>query len=216
MIILLLNGYVGDDSFDFAGASSKDYKFKWDKKLTAYTFQPTCQEDADDIFRQNGSLWQLSALCDGVNNDQAPAGAQVSVPKTALPARYYATLDPDEQAELAHSCGITHAKESYGRQRLMELLEAYYLGAGMQRTNPARAAELVKVHATPAPQPVSITAEAIPIVVAPDIRTTTESFGAGAGSFSVNVDHVPTQATAVPAKPKRKYVKNPRGPLVAV
>lgn len=215
MIILLQYGYCGDETFQFAGQSSKEYLFKWDKKLTAYTFRPTCQEDADDIFKQNGTMWQLTALCDGPNNDETPTAAVVKgAPKPSLPARYYADLDADELAEMARSSGIADAKETDGKPLLMRVLGAYFLGAGLMRENPARAAELVKTRATPPPVP---------------LASSVETFGTGEGKIDVVVDRLqtvpisaksftempPAAISGATGKPVRKYVKNPRGPLVA-
>lgn len=195
MTILLLNGYVGDQTFDFSGVSGKEYKFVWDKAEGVYKFRPANQDDANDIFRQNGPVWQISAMTDGENNDAAvTSGGYKAAPKTALPTRYFRDLDADELAEMARSNGIAAAHENYGKPRLIELLEAYFLGVGMLREQPKRAAEMVATLATPPnPAPVSITAADIPIVTrtaepAPEISEAT-------------------------GKPKRKYVKNPRGVL---
>lgn len=167
MTILLLNGYVGDDSFYFAGSSSKEYMFKWDKKLTAYTFRPTCQEDADDIFKQNGTLWNITARCDGAANDETPMNSAPTV-KTALPARYYKDLDTDELVDMARSpdVGMMDAKVSDGKLMLLRLLGAYFQGAGLLRGSPEAAAAKIKAVATPpvvVPEPVSITSSDIPI-----------------------------------------------------
>jgi len=169
MTILILNGYVGDETFYFAGASSKEYLFKWDKVLTAYTFRPSCQEDADDIFKQNGAMWNITAQCDGTNNDGAPAAAVPTV-KPTLAARYYRDLDADELAEMARSpdVGIMDAKESDGKPLLLRLLGAYFLGAGLLRENPLAAAAKLKAVATPPPAPVAVTAaDLTPVVPKP-------------------------------------------------
>lgn len=160
MTILLLNGYVGDDTFYFAGNSSKDYLFKWDKKLTAYTFRPTCQEDADDIFKQNGPMWHLTALCDGAATDATPASAPTtSAPttKTALPARYYKDLDADELADMARSPDVgIEANVADGKPMLLRLLGAYFQGAGLLRASPEGAAAKIKAVATPPAPPAPV------------------------------------------------------------
>ncbi len=196
MIILLLNGYVGDDTFYFSGNSSKEYLFKWDKALTAYTFRPTCQEDADDIFKQNGPMWQLTALCDGANNDATPASAPTV--KTALPARYYRDLEADELADMARSpdVGLMDSKESDGKPLLLRLLGAYFQGAGLLRENPAAAAVKIKAVATP-PEPVSITAADIsitPVLPNPVVRT-------------VSGPATPPSADITPRKKRRPVAK---------
>lgn len=194
LTIILQWEYCGDPVFQFAGASGKEYPFQWDKALTQYVFTPECQEDADDIFRQSGQMWRLSALCAGER--EPTAKTKTGVPKPSLPARYYRDLDADELAEMARSNGIAFATESAGKPRLMELLEAYFLGAGMQREQPKRATEMVQTLATPpSPAPVSITAADIPIVAQADEPPSPEI----------------SEATG---KPKRKYVKNPKGPVL--
>lgn len=234
MTILLLNGYVGDQTFDFSGVSGKEYKFVWDKAEGVYKFRPANQDDANDIFRQNGPVWQISAMTDGENNDAAvTSGGYKAAPKTALPTRYFRDLDADELAEMARSNGIAAAHENYGKPRLIELLEAYFLGVGMLREQPKRAAEMVATLAT-TPQsvltasiataaPVSITAADIPIAVRPDEGKTTEQVAAEDRAANVaslnavratapNLNQHPEISEAT-GKPKRKYVRNPRGVL---
>lgn len=224
MTILLLNGYVGDQTFDFSGVSGKEYKFVWDKAEGVYKFRPANQDDANDIFRQNGPVWQISAMTDGENNDAAvTSGGYKAAPKTALPTRYFRDLDADELAEMARSNGIAAAHENYGKPRLIELLEAYFLGVGMLREQPKRAAEMVATLATPPnPAPVSITAEDIPIAVQPDkpsdaIRAQVAE--AEKWRAETNAAHAANPAPEISeatGRPKRKYVKNPRGVLATV
>lgn len=135
------------------GQSGTVYPFIWDKMVGRYCFEPSSQEQIDDIFETMTpeSMFFFSVVAgsgEGLPSKTAGSSAPLNLRPTLEP-RYYQDLDADELAALAKDCGIKQGITSCfdeslnGDQRRREVwrrvCDAFYLGAGWKAANPAAA-----------------------------------------------------------------------------